>query len=358
MKKFLQRKVPFIYDDKFITFDAKPVKTKDYIAVSNSVKHAQTLAIVMQGPVSYENNFTLETIKLYKKNFINCQIIVSTWDYENNETLKLIENEGCVVLRNKDPQLKDWANINRQIYSSFAGIKKAKDLGFTYVIKTRTDQRLYETNIAEYLFNLLEVFPLDSGASKNQLKRLVSLSFNTFKYRLYDVSDMFLFGHVDDVLKFWSCGFETRDKLPSCKSLKEFAQLRPSEIYYTTEYLKKLGHNIKWTLEDSWRCYAKYFCIVDAGSVGLYWPKYSNLSNRWRNFYGEHPDLEELTFKEWVLLYKSLDNICVPEEYIERQSSGNILKFTLSQKVIKFFINFLPSKKSRRQAREKYLYNK
>ena len=166
------------------TFDEKPLFFKDYKAISNDFKSPQSLAIIMQGPILYDHDFTIETIKLYLRNFPNCPIIVSTWDYEAPNTLNIIENLGCIVIKNTIPQIKDYAHVNYQIKSTRTGLQKAKELGYKYVIKTRTDQRMYETNIAEFLFNILDKFPLDASI-KAQKQRLVTLSLNTFKYRLY-----------------------------------------------------------------------------------------------------------------------------------------------------------------------------
>ena len=294
------------------TFDEKPLFIKDYNAISNDFKYPKSLAIVMQGPIRYDNDFTMETIKLYLQNFPNCPIILSTWDYEDEKHLSIMENLGCIVVRNAIPEIQDYAHVNYQIKSTNAGLQKAKELGCTYVIKTRTDQRMYETNIAEFLFNVLDKFPLDS-AVKTQKKRLITLSLNTFKYRLYDISDMFLFGHIDDVINFWNIPYETRTSFPRTSSLVEYAKQKPSEIGFTINYLEKMGENLNYTLKNSWEMYGKYFCVLDTNTVALYWPKYSNKINRWRNFFGWYPQLEELTFKEWFNIYANLSNIIVPD---------------------------------------------
>lgn len=298
---------PIVRDRKVVLFDEKPLFADDYRAESNVLKTQSVLTIMMQGPIKYENNFTYETLKLYKTIFPNCLLVLSTWKTEKADTIEKFRALGVKVLLNDAPEIKGLYNINYQILSTQQGLKYAKDLGAEYVIKTRTDQRFYETNIPEFLFNLLKVFPVYDA--KVQKSRLVTLSFNTFKYRLYDVSDMFLFGHIDDVIKFWACDFEKRAEFPQTTNMLEYSQARPSEIYYTTEYLAKLGHKCEWTVKDSWCCYANYFCVIDASSIGFYWPKYSHLLNRWRNFFGTNPELEELTFKEWLNLYAGVDNI-------------------------------------------------
>lgn len=339
---------PIIKDEKYITYDEKPVYFKDYNADFDFLTNTPILTIVMQGPLKLENHFTLETLKIYQKNFPKCPIVLSTWKTENIEEIEKIKELNIPVLQNDPPTEKGLDNINFQILSTQKGLQYAKENGAEWVIKTRTDQRLYETNIPEFLFNLQKAFPVYDKSK--QKSRLTTLSMNTFKYRLYDISDMFLFGHIDDVIKFWSCDFEKRTVFSEKKNMLEYCKARPSEIYFTSEYLEKIGHSCKWNLYDSWLTYSRYFCVVDSVSVGLYWPKYSNLVNRWRNFFGCNPELEELTFKEWLNMYADLSNKIAPENLLvdgwekikinlpfdKKMDIFNNKKISIFDKVLKF----------------------
>lgn len=295
--------VPMVDGKSFVTEDRRPILSSDTHVIANEESFYRNFSIILQGPIVYKSNFTLETVRIYKKTFLGCVIIVSTWDTEKEDILVAIEAEGAIVLRNPVPPKTGLDNMNYQILSTQAGLNKARELGIEYVIKSRTDQRYYESNIPEFLLNIIKTFPVSPDLTSVQRERLVVISFNSFRYRLYDVSDMFLFGHIDDVIKFWSCALFIPTSLGDWKNIKEFCQKRPAEIYFTTEYIIKCGHEVKWTLHDSWDVYARYFCVIDADSLGLYWPKHSNLSKRWRNFFGVNPHLEELTFKEWLNLY-------------------------------------------------------
>ncbi len=285
--------------------------TSDAYAPTHVLPPRAHLGLVLQGPLRLEQQFTLETVRLYRRTFAGCPVVVSTWQGEDETTLALLEAEGATVLRNALPPSKGPGNANYQIASTQAGLAALKGLGCQYAIKTRTDQRLYETNVPEYLFSLLQSFPVDTQAkAQGQQQRLVALSINTFRYRYYDVSDFFLFGTLADVTAFWSCPLEERDSIGGpFESLHGFCKATPCEIYFTTRYLARLGHTCQFTLEDSWETYARYFCVIDADSVGFYWPKYSNAVRRWRSFFHPlpgHRELEELTFKEWLLLYHHL----------------------------------------------------
>lgn len=301
--------VPLIFHRNFVVFDWKPVNFADYQQHSNhyTQRPKEKMAIIIQGKIETNYNFTLETVKLYHFLHPDCQIIISTWDDENEQILKEMQECGAVIVTSSVPPrdiLKNtlFQNMNCQIKSSFEGLKKAKELGADYAIKTRTDQRLYETNLQEYLINLLEIFPLKTTV-KRQKYRLVSCSYDTFKYRLYNVSDMFLFGHIDDMLNYWGCVFETRDLLPVFNNLIDYGKVLPAETYFLVNYLQKIGHKVQFTLQDNWEVLVNYFCIIDENSLGFYWPKHNNFSNRWRHFSKDCRELEKLTFKEWFLLY-------------------------------------------------------
>ncbi len=316
-KKFRDKysQFKFVKDNAFRTYENKPVYSKDYMTLSDPFAQRNDIAIVMQGPLKKEWNFTVETIKMYRKNFAGCKVVVSTWDDEEKTVCNQLKDMGVTLVLSK-PLESNYLNTHRQIISTRVGLENAKELGCKFALKTRTDQRLYETNVPEFLLNTLKAFPLKADI-KTQNQRLITTSFNTFKYRLYDISDMFLFGDIDDVLNFWSCPLpKIKKNYP--KNLMQFLRNLPAEIYFTSNFLQRTGWDIKWTLKDSWIALAQRFCIVDTVSVGLYWPKYSIEENRYRNFFGKHNVLEELTFKEWLDLYlHNGKKQFIPEYYIQ-----------------------------------------
>lgn len=201
LRKLRSSEVYFEKENSFYTFDKKPLYSKDYQAISEPFNEREKIAIVLQGPLKKEWDFTLETLKIYRKNFAGCSLIVSTWDTEDKKLCEALEKLGAFVITGPAPG-ENFLNMHHQIVSSQRGLQKAKELGCTYALKTRTDQRIYETNVPEYLLNVLNLFPLKSKV-EGQKQRLITTSFNTFKYRLYEISDMFLFGDIDDVLNFW-----------------------------------------------------------------------------------------------------------------------------------------------------------
>ena len=149
---------------------------------------------------------------------------------------------------------------------------------------------------------VLNVFPIKE--QNFQKERIIGLSLNSFKYRLYGFSDMFQYGNIYDIDKYWDVELDQRrysDEYinQNGSSLKKYAQLKLCEVYLTSKYLQSVGCNLNWTLEDSWEKFSKHFCIIDKESIDLYWPKYNSQEYRWLNYSGEYR-MDEITFREWI----------------------------------------------------------
>lgn len=297
-------KVPLIIDGDFYNLKNFPIKAKNYQLQSDAYT-IPSLCIVIQGPIVKENDFTLETCKIYKKIFNNSEtIILSTWDTEDKKYLKNFEAIGVKVLLSKAPDFAGRANLNYQILSTMKGLKEGEKLGCEYAIKTRTDQRFYSTNLSRDLFNLLKIYP--PSPNYNMHSRLVALSFNSFKYRYYGISDMFLFGNTQDMLKYWNSPLDTK-KYEEYKTIKQkdLWQQYCSETYIASHFLKNIGVTPEYTLKHTWKIYKDLFIFIDKEILDMYWPKYTNLDSRWRLF---RPNmLEEMRHSDWLNLYLNDD---------------------------------------------------
>ena len=305
----------------FITSHLRP-KYADKVNVwSDELKRAPKCAIIIQGSLLKENNFTLETIRLYKKIFFGANIIVSTWDTEEPTYIEKIKKENIDVILNTEPEISGPSHINYQLKSTSAGIRRAKELSVEYVLKTRTDQRIYGINVLDYFYNLLKTFPPPAGYSEQdaryigrtarykQKERIIGVSLNTFKYRLYDLSDMVVFGNLEDMELFWSAAPDIRPYKDNPDFTQgEFSRLRICEMYLTSEFLKNIGRELKWTLEDSWQAMADHFIVVDQASIDLYWHKYKKYKEFRYRKYGAILNNREMSFLEWLNLYKGLSN--------------------------------------------------
>ena len=303
-----------------ITINERPIKSEGYERISLGIKYAFKPAIVMQGLIVDDADFTLETIKLYRKIHPHAIVVLSTWkNYLWTVTLSKIAELGAISIESDPPEWAGQQNMNLQIFSSRVGLEAAKMLGATHAIKTRTDQRLCATDIMEYLLSLQKIYPLQDNKIQNQ--RLIAISLDTFRYRMYGIGDFFLFGEINDMVTYWSPELDSRkfdDKQIHFKNLREFSEWRICEVYFCTEFLKRTGWELKWTLEDYWKMLVSRFCVIDAISIDLLWPKYSNREfGPWSTYSLQEGGLTELGFRDWTLLYAGIDSIeRIPEELL------------------------------------------
>jgi WavE lipopolysaccharide synthesis len=259
-------------------------------------------AIVMQGPIVRSYDFTFETVRRYRTNFPNAPIIVSTWNSDLGAVAERIRALGAIVVSQDLPLTPGVQNSNLQMMSAFRGVSEAASLGATHVVKTRTDQRIYSERLLGLLHSILVTYPLD-GNQGTQEQRVVGLSLNTFAYRMYGLSDMFTFGAVKDISRYWDGSLDERNRPPiaEARNHREFAQAVVCEVRYCSSFLARTGWEVKWTLEDSWRALANRFLVLDASSVDLYWPKYSDREERWRAYDG-NPRFQEVDFALWSMM--------------------------------------------------------
>jgi len=197
-----------------------------------------------------------------------------------------------------------------QIVTSYEGLLMAKKLGATYVLKTRSDQRIYHPSSYSYFRNLLKVFPLKI---KNtiQKERIVVTSLGTFKFRIYGVSDMFMFGKLDDVLLYWSAPLDSRNTIKKSKDIKtwyEWAVACVCETYLCVEFLKKLNHKPVFTLKDSFKVISQRFVVIDNESIRLYWNKYSTNIDRYATSNIPYP---QISFNDWLMMFQDIHSLNV-----------------------------------------------
>lgn len=155
------------------------------------------------------------------------------------------------------------------------------------------------------------------------MKRLVGISLGTFKYRLYGVSDMFLYGHIDDMVRYWNIPLDARIDSPEEQNnvgltWRIFSTWRVCEVYLCTEFLKSIGRDITYTLADSFQVFKDHFVVIDQAAIKLYWHKYTLNADRYAGF-GFFDS--ELSFNDWLVLYHSIDNMVVDETILDQPIS-------------------------------------
>lgn len=267
------------------------------------------LAIVVQGPIVYEQNFTFESIKSYKKLFPGATIVLSTWSGLDPDNVNLFESLGVHVLENEKPEVSGPMNVNLQLHSTIQGIKKAKLLGSTYVLKTRTDTRLYGANIWGYLKGLLKLFP--PVDCQKQESRIVVVDYATRLYVPYHLSDVLMFGHIEDMFAYWSVPMSDLKPLTrkDCHKLKNIGKEQIPEVYFCKSYVEKKLGIFFGGVADWWVGLGKYFIVVDRSALGFFWYKYPESNENFLEHERDATAYAVVNFRDWIVFVSSADDI-------------------------------------------------
>jgi hypothetical protein len=270
------------------------------------IKNPQ-IGIVIQGPIRHDFDFTLQTVTLYLTNFQESPIVLSTWDDEDISAFLTLaaENSNFYIVTQSKPSNPGIRNINLQISSTLAGLKKLEALKSKYAIKTRTDQCFFDPLALVKLKNAYTIY------SKEQ--RILVLSLNSFLFRPYGASDLFQFGLIEILVEFWSASPDSR--LPvdnfvftASSNLREYAKKEICEVYLTTNFLRRKGEVLDFSLHNSLLMYRKYFIILDTASIDLVWDKYTSHSNRWNQTSFPKP-FQEISEGLWLSLESEMGDL-------------------------------------------------
>lgn len=305
----------------YYTYHLRPKKIDLIINDSINIKSDKKLGIVIQGPILYEDDFTLNTIKLYKKIFQDSIIILSIWEDEDEKNLEKFYDENIVILKNKKPKNNGFINLNYQIVSTKSGVQKAWELKCDYIMKTRTDFRVYETGVKEFLIDLLEQYPSKMGKQKS---RIIGVDINTHRYGI-GISDVFQFSKAEEMLKMWDLELSKKNtSLEEYKKLIEPFSNAIDRYYYEFSecyLLKNYSNKIDMVLEPSLKSYYKIlkenFIIIDAQMINLFWNKYLGDEYKEWNNYNKKIANSSLKFKDWLIIYSN-DNITFSEEILAK----------------------------------------
>ena len=310
-KKIVKKERGFVLDlsiDNFVSYVIRPKKTNNITIDSQKYNNSDT-AIIIQGGLNGVLDFVSESIDLYLKLFSDSKIILSTWkDDLTNNFLSKYQNKIHIIINNKPAKI--FHNTDLQIISTYSAIEYAKNNNFKYCLKTRTDCRLHNSNSIKYFKNLLRIFPIDEKY-KNLSSRIISCSIDTRKFRVYGLSDILLFGEIENMLKyFYKEPFEISlnknfGNYPCI--IKDTAVI--NEIFLCARYLKNSDINLEWSLSDWWKICGEIFCVVDPYSIDFFWYKYHwKYEQRFiQNYTSDNK--QALTFSDWLNLYIDKDFI-------------------------------------------------
>jgi len=332
-QSIITKETGFLIDftkDNYLTFHLRPKKSENFY-LKSTAKTEEKFAIIIQGPIKDKFFFLKNTIEIYKKIFPNSSIIISTWENENINLINTLKKENIFILFNKEPA-KSLSNIDHQIYSTNSALKFAKEIGAKYSIKTRADIRINKNNLETFLLSLIRTFPTKKN---NYIKsRIIVPSLITFKYRIYSLSDIVMFGETEDLIKYF-------DKETFAEGLKKFNLNENNllknetpiiaEIFLCSRFVNNLEGKISWELNNWWATLKNYFCVIDNSSLDLFWYKYDwEYEYRYlRTYSGKFA--RAVDFQDWLALYNGLNNnwhlaTSEHEKYDEENRLKNIFK--------------------------------
>ena len=166
-------------------------------------KSSKKFAIIVQGPLVKNSEFTIQTLNFYSKEYPKSPIIFSSWNEDIKDVMSRKFKKNVYFIKNKFPTYSGFRNINLQAITTKSAILFAKKLKCNYVLKTRSDTRVYSRNVQDYLLKLIKFYQLKKNLKIRQKKRIISTSF-TLRYRIYGISDMIMFGDVDDLYNYFN----------------------------------------------------------------------------------------------------------------------------------------------------------
>lgn len=333
--------------DYYAAYRIREKKAAQLMTVEQENDLDASVAIIIQGPLVLEDHFTLETVRIYGKLYPSAKVILTTWDSEEQEELDIIRKEkNCIVVTSKLPDDPGVINVNYQCVSTRRGIDEAKKIGASYVAKTRTDWRMYQKGVLRFMIHMLDQYPTDNYLFK-QNKRIISQDISTSETSLlfypYFISDIFQFGNIDDMEKYWNhplceqgdmtkMGLDSfiRDNNMTWKERIEKGLIIEARLC-RDYYFRMSGKTADITVDEFWRFLRSYFMILPRSITGGYWYKYEDRriceSDDWGTCYKEDSIDSLLTynfdFVNWMNLY--CDDLDYPEKL---KKMCNIRKYT------------------------------
>lgn len=277
-KDFVLTSICSCFDDdsSFVSYRLRPYNPSTDIPVIEGFCEGKSFAIVLQGPICREHQFTIETVKYYRKIYNNAIIIVSTWEDEAAEHIEAMEKVGAVVVQSSKPRKSGILNVNMQLISSLAGIKKAEELGVEYVVKTRTDQRVCKPYVLNVLLSLFAFYkPAENMNIRDRI--IVTSTFSENMFTPYYICDFFYFGNIYDMVKLFSCELDNREpfELNHATRGELSSSMYPPEVYIIKHYLKNvLGQTCSDTVQEYWQCLRDYFICMGREDIDLLSTKY------------------------------------------------------------------------------------
>lgn len=179
--------------------------------------------------------------------------------------------------------------MNLQIYSSMQGMRKAKELGVSYLLKTRSDMRIYQIGSIDFLINVVEKTPVYDNRLGLK-KRIIAGDFRCLGTQFWPffLGDQWSFGIVEDMLTYWNMSqidqkdydlqyLQTKDISGRSRFTKKERIQKGllAEADIMIDFIKRAtGESPEISIENYWNIVKKYFAVVDRRILDFYWYKY------------------------------------------------------------------------------------
>lgn len=288
------------------------------------------ITIVFQGNVSAGTggDSFRNCLEITRATLPGARVILSTWlDTKVPGSIDVDE-----LVRSEDPgalppiKFDDVGsnNINRQIVSTLAGLRKVKT---KYAIKLRTDSYLEHDGFLKNYIKFNEQFP--SGSDRILTSSFFTIDPFVFEHMPFHTSDWFHFSTTSELIKYWSRPLVTlaeatfyennRHARHSSYLDKKFRTMLAVEQYLCVAYANRSGYNTpafhndcrKVVLMDFQRFLASQFMILDPWQAGFKLPKY-----KWA-YTSNMQSMNCIMFLDWYRLCTKL----FPEKDSDRELS-------------------------------------
>lgn len=258
----------------FVSHRLRPVNPETEFELPE-ISSSDSIALILQGPVVHEKNFTVNTVRFYKKMSGNIQIIVSTWDTETKETVRELESAGAVVILSSMPEYGGIGNINYQLLSMQAGIKKALELEADYICKLRTDQRVEHPYAFSFMKDLLKQYPVMGDSVLNYRIIALATEYGSM-FEPYYISDFLYFGYKKDMEKMLYIPFNDRKFIDRINMTRKMLaeQKGTAEIYIIKSFFEICGEHCEDSVLGYWTLLKNSMILIDKPLIRLFWPKY------------------------------------------------------------------------------------
>jgi hypothetical protein len=316
--KRVRRKLFFLRVNFASSYLAKVIKPYSDITINLSDKFFRSLVkinkdsnfdewtVVVQGPVNseIELDYLKESLFLLKSAYSGVKIVICT--YLDSEEFISEVNPSLYdkkILLNKNDYKN---NFERQVASTSAGLRQAREWGSPFSIKLRTDQRLLNPASLQLFRLLLDEF---KDARTDTQTRVIFGSYNSWLYRPFGLSDMFTAGHTDELSKYWNFDQDISNFHIEYQNKPIWLENKVLffESFLNMRYLN--NYCFPFTedkFKDTSDALRDYFIVVDSSSIGQEWLKrnsiWSGNSIVKAGFDLPNEALLEINFVTWLLI--------------------------------------------------------